>query len=79
MRQDDTVLADQRSTDTYEQTFAVRFTYPVVFTNGLFSPDNTVLIDTLCRIEPAKRHKCIVFVDDGLLADDPGLVDTITD
>ncbi|WP_436641613.1 3-dehydroquinate synthase [Microbaculum sp. FT89] len=64
-------------THTYEQDFTVTFRYPVVFTSGLFDPDNPVLADTLARQEPQKRHRCIVFVDDGLLAACPAISDDI--
>ncbi len=55
------------------QRFAVAFEYPVHFTDRLFDPANPVLIDTLCRLEPERRHRCLAFVDDGLLASRPGL------
>jgi 3-dehydroquinate synthase len=55
------------------QRFAVTFEYPVHFTEGLFDPDNPVLADVLGRLEPDRRHRCIVFVDDGLLGHRPGL------
>ncbi len=60
----------------YLQQFAVSFEFPVVFTEGLFRPDNTVLADTLRRLEPDKRHRCLVFVDQGLLAVHPDLPDS---
>ncbi len=49
------------------QRFSVPFEFPVVFTDGLFNIDNPVLRDALCRLEPAKRHRVVFFVDDGLL------------
>ncbi|MEJ5232194.1 MAG: 3-dehydroquinate synthase [Geminicoccaceae bacterium] len=60
-------------TATYLQRFTVAYEYPVVFTEGLFRPDNPVLADTLRRLEPDRRHRCLVFVDEGLLAVRPGL------
>ena len=59
------------------QRFAVTFEYPVHFTEGLFDPDNTILADVLGRLEPDRRHRCLVFVDDGLLAQQPSLADDI--
>ena len=59
------------------QRFAVTFEYPVHFTEGLFDPDNTVLADVVGRLEPDRRHRCLVFVDDGLLAQRPSLADDI--
>jgi 3-dehydroquinate synthase len=61
------------ATATYLQRFTVAYEYPVVFTEGLFRPDNPVLADTLRRLEPDRRHRCLVFVDEGLLAVRPGL------
>ncbi len=48
------------------QKFSVDYEFPVHFTDGLFRPDNPVLRNTLCRMETDKKHRCIVFVDDGL-------------
>lgn len=49
------------------------YSYPVAFTDGLFNPDNPVLIDTLSLREPSKRHRCLVFVDSGVAAAMPEL------
>jgi 3-dehydroquinate synthase len=57
----------------------VAYEFPVVFTAGLFQPENTVLVETLCRLEPNREHRCIVFIDDGLLATRPSFPDEITD
>jgi 3-dehydroquinate synthase len=67
------------STDTVEhlQSFSVAYEFPVVFTNGLFRPTNSVLVDVLRRLESGRRHRCIVFVDDGVLAARPTLADEI--
>jgi 3-dehydroquinate synthase len=45
----------------------------VVFTSNIFGPENPVLADVLCRLEPDRRHRCIVFVDEGILAVRPTL------
>jgi len=63
----------QTPATTHWQRFAVPYEFPVVFTEGLFDPDNPVLRDALCRLEPDKRHRVIVFVDDGLTAAHPDL------
>jgi 3-dehydroquinate synthase len=60
-------------TTWHEQRFAVEYDFPVVFTSALFSPDNPVLVDVLCRREADRNHKCIVFVDEGVLAARPTL------
>jgi 3-dehydroquinate synthase len=56
----------QARTATHWQRFAVPYEFPVVFTEGVFDPENPALRDVLCRLEPAKRHRVVVFVDDGL-------------
>ena len=55
-------------TATHWQRFAVPYEFPVVFTEGVFDPENPALRDVLCRLEPAKRHRAVFFVDDGLRA-----------
>lgn len=59
------------------QKFSVPFEYPVYFTERIFDPQNTVLLETLTRLEPDKRHRIIVFVDNGLLEVRPQLPDEI--
>jgi 3-dehydroquinate synthase len=59
------------------QRFTVAYEYPVYFTERLFDPRNPVLAETLARREPERRHRCVVFVDDGVLEARPGLVDEI--
>jgi 3-dehydroquinate synthase len=65
-------------TAVYQQRFAVTFEYPVYFTEQLFAPGNPVLAEVLGRLEPARRHRCLVFIDDGLLGAQPQLADAIT-
>ncbi len=64
-------------TETSWQQFTVSYAFPVCFTNGLFKSDNPVLRDTLCHLEADKRHRMIVFVDDGVVKAMPGLLDAI--
>ncbi len=59
------------------QRFEVPYEFPVVFTRGLFNAGNPTLIDALTRLEADRRHRCLVFVDEGLVAIDPGLVEAI--
>ncbi len=59
------------------QKFSVEYEFPVHFTEDLFTPANPVLRDTLCRLEPNKRHRCIVFIDDGVSAALPNLANRI--
>jgi 3-dehydroquinate synthase len=67
------MIVANMTSSVYLQRFAVNYEYPVHFTNGLFDPANTILRDTLTRLEPARRHRCLVFVDDGFLAARPGV------
>ena len=59
-------------TTVHVQRFTVAYDIPVYFTERLFAPDNPVLAEALTRLEPDRRHRCLVFVDDGLLAARPG-------
>ncbi|MEM7746021.1 MAG: 3-dehydroquinate synthase [Pseudomonadota bacterium] len=56
------------------QRFSVPFEFPVAFTRGLFDRENPLLADVLSQREPAKRHRALVYLDDGVAAADPGLV-----
>lgn len=66
------------SAPPYLQKFSVPFEYPVYFTNALFNPDNHILVQTLCRIEPENRHRIIIFIDDGVINAMPQLKEDIT-
>ncbi len=68
----------QARTATHWQRFSVPYEFPVVFTEGVFDPENPALRDVLCRLEPGKRHRVVVFVDDGLNAGPAPLVEAIT-
>ena len=63
--------------DVLWQRFSVPYEFPVAFGEGLFAPENPLLADTLALREPEKRHRCLVFVDEGALAARPGLKDEI--
>jgi 3-dehydroquinate synthase len=58
----------QVRTVTHWQRFSVPYEFPVIFTEGVFDPENPALREVLTRLEPAKRHRVVVFVDDGLKA-----------
>jgi 3-dehydroquinate synthase len=66
-------VAEGTQTALHVQRFAVAFEYPVYFTERLFDPGNPALVEALSRLEPERRHRCLVFVDDGLLGCRPGL------
>jgi len=59
------------------QRFSVPFAFPVAFTEAVFDPANPVLLDVLSAREADKRHRCLVFVDDGLIAAAPETVGAI--
>lgn len=65
------------ATTMYWQRFSVPYEYPVAFTRHLFAPENPLLADVVALREARKRHKCLVYVDDGLAAAQPGLVAAI--
>ena len=60
------------------QRFTAAFEYPVVFTDGVFAPENPALADVLGRLEPARLHRILVVIDDGVASAWPGLVAAIT-
>lgn len=55
------------------QRFAVPFEFPVAFTRGALRPDNPLLARMLALREPDKRHRCVAFLDGGLLGARPDL------
>ncbi len=68
----------QARTATHWQRFSVPYEFPVVFTEGVFDPENPALRDVLCRLEPTKRHRVVFFVDDGLCSGRAPLPEAIT-
>jgi len=65
--------------DVRLQSFSVNYEYPVVFTRNAFAPGNSSLLDMLSRREPQKRHRCLIFIDQGVLAARPELASQIDD
>lgn len=66
-------------TNVHIQEFAVPFHYRVCFTEGVFRADNRTFMLELTRLEPAKRHRYVVFVDEGVASAMPGLCKQISD
>ncbi len=68
-----------RRTDTLhriEQTFDVRYSYPVCFTRGAFDVDNVVLRDLMRRPDD-RKVRVLVAVDSGVAAGHPACVSSI--
>jgi 3-dehydroquinate synthase len=63
--------------ETHVQTFSVAYRYDVAFTRDAFDPENPLLVDIIRRIEPDKRHRLAVFIDEGLTFALPKLVPRI--
>lgn len=67
----------QRVEDVRLQSFSVAYEYPVVFTRDAFALGNRSLVDVLSRREPYKRHRCLIFIDQGVLLSLPELASQI--
>lgn len=52
--------------NTYQQEFTVSYNYPVHFTRNIFSPDNSLLADTINRLNENRRHRVQIFIDSGV-------------
>ena len=70
-------VANKLGETVYWQRFAVPYEFPVVFTRGLFLPENCAFVEALSRLEPDRCHRCLIFVDAGLASDSPHLVPAI--
>ncbi|HEU0031977.1 MAG TPA: 3-dehydroquinate synthase [Kofleriaceae bacterium] len=66
------------SSTTVLQRVTLQLEYPVAFTRGAFEPDNRIVVDTLARREPERRHRVAIVIDSGVAACWPQLVDDIT-
>lgn len=58
-------------------SFAVPFRYAVHFTDRVFEPENRVFVDAVRRLEPARRHRLLVVVDDGVAHAHPSLLSSL--
>ena len=56
-------VVDLPTAAVYKQEFAIRYDYPVYFTEGVFDRDNPIFEEALCRREPRKRHRFAAFID----------------
>lgn len=62
------------ASSVHMQRFSVAYEYPVHFTEDIFTPSNPVLRNTITRLEQNRRHRCLVFVDDGVCVARPSLL-----
>lgn len=66
-------------TNVHIQEFTVPFRYQVCFTEGVFRTSNRTFMLELTRLEPTKRHRYAVFVDEGVASAMPDLCARISD
>ncbi len=59
--------------DVHLQQFSVAYDYPVWFTRDLFDPGNPILLDAVGRLEPLRRHRAVLFLDEGVATQLPDL------
>jgi 3-dehydroquinate synthase len=72
-----TKIADLPLGAVYQQEFAIRYDYPVYFTERVFDGDNPAFEQALCRRERGKRHRFVAFVDANVAASWPALTHEI--
>jgi 3-dehydroquinate synthase len=66
-----------KHTHVVQQQITVEWDFPVVFTHGLFAPENPVLADALDRRKENRRHRAIVYLDAHVAQARPGLADQV--
>lgn len=57
--------------------FSVPVRFPLLFTSGVFDLGNRVFVDAVSRLEPARRHRVMVAVDDQVALATPSLLPRI--
>ena len=62
-----------------QQQITVSWEFPVVFTRGVFSSDNPVLVEMLDRLQERRRHRAIVFVDANVAAANSKLTTSVAE
>jgi 3-dehydroquinate synthase len=58
-------------------SFAVPFRYAVHFTERVFEPENPVFLGAVQRLEPARRQRLLVVIDDGVERAHPSLIPSL--
>ncbi|MCG7602019.1 3-dehydroquinate synthase [Halomonas sp. McH1-25] len=69
----DQATLDSHATAVKWQRFSVPYAYPVAFTRNLFASDNPLLLEMLAMRERDKRHRCLVYLDEGVVTAQPDL------
>ena len=59
---------------TTHQSFSLTFDYPVVFSEDIFAPTNTALVDAMAPQASSRRHRYAVVIDAGVASAWPGLI-----
>ena len=57
--------------------FSVPFAFPLHFTKGVFAAGNPLLATIVRRLEPSRRHRVLVVIDDRVAATNPDLLGDI--
>jgi 3-dehydroquinate synthase len=63
--------------EVYNQSIAVPFEYPVHFTRNLFEPANPLFAEVVDRLHEHRRHRAAVYVDSGVAAAHPRLIEQV--
>lgn len=63
--------------EVFHQRLAVPFDYPVHFTRHVLDGGNPLLAATLNRLAEDRRHRAMVYVDGGLSAAQPDVIDRV--
>ena len=62
---------------TIQQHFTVEYSYPVIFTKDIFTPENSTLRDVVCKTGPGK-HRALVVIDSEVARLSVGLLERIS-
>ena len=57
--------------------FSVPFHFPVFFTRNAWHPENRIFVDTIARLEPERRHRVLVIIDNHVVSTNRTLVSDI--
>jgi 3-dehydroquinate synthase len=61
-----------------QQQFSVSYSFPVIFTRGVFDSENPVLAQTLVRLEEPGPRRVLAYLDAGVARAFPGLAGQVT-